>query len=109
MCGIDGGALAVWDEWFPIAHMQAASGCAKHTLAAAHSLWWAVVCGPTTAMLASAKRLNWQCLSATSFETDVGRTLDQVIQTMPNLPEMLLVLIKSPASHAAGRLVLEKV
>ena len=30
-------------------------------------------------MLASARRINWQCLSATSFKTDVGKTLDLLL------------------------------
>ena len=48
-------------------------------MAATHSSWWAVVREPTTAMLASAKRIKGQCLSATSFKTDVGRMLDLLL------------------------------
>ena len=32
-----------------------------------------------TAVLASARRLKWQCVSATAFKTDVGRTLDLLL------------------------------
>ena len=72
-------ALAVWDKWFPITHMQMTHERARHKLAGVRSSWWASVCGPTTAMLATAKRLSWQCLSATALKTDVGRVLDLLL------------------------------
>ena len=51
-------ALAVWDQWFDTQHMQAALDAARHKLAQAKSSWWTLVAGPSTALLATMRRLG---------------------------------------------------
>ena len=74
-------ALAVWDQWFPVEHMPDTVERAKHKLGSARVSWWSMVGGPATAVLASARRIKWQCISATTFKTDVGRTLDLLLDS----------------------------
>ena len=69
-------ALAVWDQWFDTQHMQAALDAARHKLAQAKGSWWALVAGPSTALLVTLRRLGWKCEDATTLVTDEGRHLD---------------------------------
>ena len=69
-------ALAVWDRWFDTQHMQTSLDAARHKLARAKGSWWALVAGPTTALLATLRRLGWKCVNATTLVTDEGRNLD---------------------------------
>ena len=56
--------------------MQTSLDAARHKLARAKGSWWALVAGPTTALLATLRRLGWKCVNATTLVTDEGRSLD---------------------------------
>ena len=72
-------ALAWWQRWFSAEQMQRAyeEGAAK--VSASKGSWWSVVAGPTTALLASLKRLGWVMRSAEAIVDDTGMVwrLDQ--------------------------------
>ena len=69
-------ALAVWDRWFQVPHMQETLNIARHKLAPAKGSWWNIVTGPATALIATIRRLGWTCTDATTLVTDEGRVLD---------------------------------
>ena len=69
-------ALAVWEKWQPVQQLRNAFAGAANKLATTSGSQWAMVSGPTTAVIASLDRITWQMPSATVMVTDLGKTLN---------------------------------
>ena len=67
-------ANAVWENWVPLATMNRVTIAVKKKVKKAKNIW-AVVKGPTAAMVASCTRLGWKVNSSTSLTTDLGTLL----------------------------------
>ena len=78
-------ALACWSQWQPAELLQFAMAKARDKVIVAGSAKWARVTGPAGATCASAHRLGWSFLSATSLVTDTGRMLNLVLDPPPSL------------------------
>jgi hypothetical protein len=68
-------AQAIWNEWIPVATLQASVDYAEARIRDAANPW-SVVAGPAAALVCSLDRLGWRVVSATELETDDGKTLD---------------------------------
>ena len=69
-------ALAVWEKWQPQKHITEAFEAATLKLENGSTSRWSLVAGPTTALIATLRRISWHMPSATEMVTDLGRTLD---------------------------------
>ena len=72
-------ALAVWEKWQPIKHMQEVFSGAALKLAEAKGSVWSRVHGPTTALIASIERIGWHMPSATDMVSDEGQIFDLLL------------------------------
>ena len=68
-------ALAVWEGWLPTAMIEQLANTAITTLGKAKNVW-AKVKGPAAALVATAARIGWQTVNATTLITDRGDVLD---------------------------------
>ena len=68
----------VWENWVPLATMNRVTIAVKKKVKKAKNIW-AVVKGPTVAMVASCTRLGWKVNSSTSLTTDLGDSLDLLL------------------------------
>ena len=67
-------ALAVWQAWFPVPMLEEAVVLARKRISNCKGSVWAVVAGPTSALIASLARIGWKLLSATLAMDDIGWT-----------------------------------
>ena len=87
-------ALAVWEHWVPSSLLNKVVNYAVAKLDRA-KVAWGVVYGPAAAMVATARRLNWQVNSAVSFCTDEGRSVDLQIDS----PAYVLGVVRDSMSR----------
>ena len=71
-------ALAIWESWLPRGILERMTKDAINTLRAAKNVW-AKVKGPAAAMVATAARIGWQTLNATTLITDLGEIVDMTM------------------------------
>jgi hypothetical protein len=88
-------ALAIWDKWFTLPLMQDTLDRARHKLAHTKGSWWSVTTGPTTALVATLRRIGWTCQDAATLITDEGRTLDLLVDPP--------IAVACEAKHAVRR------
>ena len=69
-------ACAWWEQWVPQAALVTAHAGAVARLAAAVASPWPLVAGPVAALVATARRIGWEFLSARVLRDDLGRTWD---------------------------------
>ena len=69
-------ALAVWDKWFPFDVLAHTFRAAATKIEARASDPWGIVCGPTTALIASVRRLGWNMSQPDMVVTDIGQIID---------------------------------
>lgn len=73
-------ALALWEEWVPCQQMDDALQHAMcHAVMSDGSPQWSRVAGPAAAVVASASRIKWRFLSGHRLCTDLGHTLDLLL------------------------------
>ena len=68
-------ALAVWQRWQPI-NLMTRSLQAAHAKVRAAKSQWAVVTGPSAALVVSAWRIGWTLIDATMLRDDRGHIFD---------------------------------
>ena len=73
-------SLAVWERWAPIGMLHRLITAAINRLSAARQIW-SVVYGPTAALIATARRLQWEVHSATQLTADDGTSIDLVVDS----------------------------
>ena len=89
-------ALAVWEEWIPMAMLERITNDAINSLRKAKSVW-ATVKGPAAAVVATAARIGWKMVSAATVITDQGVSLDLRLD-----PTELLHSMSSMRSNGGG-------
>jgi ribonuclease HI len=71
-------ALAIWESWLHRGMLERITNDAINMLRAAKNVW-AKVKGPAAAMVATAARIGWQTLNATTLVTDLGEIVDMTV------------------------------
>ena len=72
-------ALAHWEEWIPLERLTKMKNNAIAKLETATRSVWSKVTGPTTALIATLKRIRWKWASDTVVIDDIGRSWDFVL------------------------------
>ena len=67
-------ALAHWEGWFPLSRLITMKDKSIAKLQTATRSVWSKVAGPTTALVATLKRIRWTWVSDTAVADDIGRT-----------------------------------
>ncbi len=73
-CPVQYWALAWWEEWFKADLLQSTFTQAAIKLDNCAGSWWSASAGPTAALLATVKRLNWTMPSASEAIDDIGNS-----------------------------------
>ena len=69
-------ATAWWQRWRPAGALSEALKKAQRKLSGPNRTMWARVTGPTTAVVATARRLGWAFITPSKIKTDLVRILD---------------------------------